>query len=485
MPLTVLNEDFIVGAIIITQFVFLFYFIGLTLSYIILNTISFFHLTRYLGEHSLSSHQLIHPGYELPITFLIPAHNEEKTIEATIHSTFSVEYPAFEIIVINDGSADRTMERLIETFDLEPFPEAYWVRIKTKNIKNVYQSKIYPHLRVVDKEGGGKADALNAGLNIARNPLFCTIDADSVLQKDSLARIVQPFVEDITTVAAGATIRVSNGCEVQGGHIVNVDLPKNMLSLIQVVEYLRAFLFGRIGWSPSNGLLIISGAFGVFRTNAVVNIGGYNVKSITEDMELVVRLHRILSTRGEPYRIVSVPDPVCWTEVPEDLKTLKNQRIRWQHGLFDTLFKNRKLLFNPKAKVVGNIAFPFYLFFEGVGPLIEVFGYIVIPLAALFNILSLEAMVLFFGVAIGCGTLLSVTALFLEEISFRVYKKGRHLFSLFIAIVMENFGYRQLTSIWRLIGLFTWIAVGDEKTWGKMTRSAAWIVKQQVKKISS
>lgn len=460
--------------ILMSQWFFLLYFIGMNLGYIMLNIMSFFTLSRYMQEHSTEEGlSQEYADLQLPISVLSPAYNEEATVAASIRSLLQLNYPEYEIIVINDGSKDKTLEVLIQEFSLAPFPEAYRVRLKTKPVRTIYQSTVYPNLRVIDKENGGKADALNVGINSARYPLFCCIDADSILQRDSLEKVVQPFLEDPTTVASGGTVRIANGCEVSGGFLVRRGLPGNLLALFQIVEYMRAFLFGRLGWSPLNALLIISGAFGVFHKEKVISVGGYLTNTIGEDMELVVRLHRHLRQQGVPYRITFVPDPICWTEAPEDLKTLKSQRVRWQRGLAESLAKNFDLLFNRKGGAVGWLAFPFMMIFEWLGPIIELTGYVFMTVAFLFGMISGQAMVAFLVVAMGLGVLLSVSAFLLEEISFHIYPKPKHILILFLVAIAENFGYRQLNSVWRLMGLYYW-ARGKKGHWGEMTRKASW-----------
>ncbi len=459
--------------ILMSQWFFLLYFIGMNLGYITLNIMSFFTLSRYMQEHGTEEGlSQEYADLQLPISILSPAYNEEATVAGSIRSLLQLNYPEYEIIVINDGSKDKTLEVLIQEFSLAPFPEAYRVRLQTKPVRTIYQSTVYPNLRVIDKENGGKADALNVGINCARYPLFCCIDADSILQRDSLEKVVQPFLEDPTTVASGGTVRIANGCEVSGGFLMERGLPSNPLALFQIVEYMRAFLFGRLGWSPLNALLIISGAFGVFHKEKVISAGGYLTNTIGEDMELVVRLHRHLRQQGVPYRITFVPDPICWTEAPEDLKTLKSQRVRWQRGLAESLAKNIDLLFNRKGGAVGWLAFPFMVIFEWLGPIIEVIGYIFMTVAFAFGMISGQAMVAFLIVAMGLGVLLSVSAFLLEEISFHIYPKPKHILILFLVAVAENFGYRQLNSVWRLMGLYYWTR-GKKGHWGEMTRKAS------------
>ncbi|MDH5446864.1 MAG: glycosyltransferase [Gammaproteobacteria bacterium] len=399
-----------------------------------------------------------------PVSLIVPAYEEESTISSAVKALMQLEYPVFEVIVVNDGSSDGTLTELINGFELEEFPEAYRKRIDAKPINKIYRSKIYHRLRVVDKVNGGKSDAINSAINVSRYPLVCVVDADSILQRDSLKRVVQPFVFDNRTVASGGTVRIVNGCEFRDGFIINPGAPDKLLPLIQVVEYLRAFLFGRLGWSPLNALLIISGAFGVFHKETVIAVGGFRNDTIGEDMELVVRMHRILRKQKKPYRITFVPDPVCWTKAPEKLSILAHQRIRWQRGLCESLFSNFSLFMNPRAGAVGLLAFPFMLFFEWAGPLIEVIGLVVIVLGFIYGYIDPAVFSLLLGVAIVFGMLLSLTALLLEEISFHIYQKPRELFKLFLVSILENFGYRQLNTVWRLIGFAHWL-FGTKRKW--------------------
>ena len=438
-----------------------------------LDVVAAIHLRRYMEERSLNSLPHGYTGFEPQITLLVPAFNEEATIATTVKSLLQLRYSEFEIVVINDGSKDNTLDVLIKEFGLIPFPEAYDARLATKPIRTVYHAPAQPNLRVVDKDNGGKADSLNAGINISLYPLFCCIDADSILQRDSLRLAAQPFLDDPHTIACGGTVRVANGCEVKNGFLTKVGLPTNILALFQIVEYLRAFLFGRLGWSPINAMLIISGAFGLFHKDTVIGVGGYRHDTIGEDMELVVRLHRHMRLAGKPYRITFAPDPICWTEAPEDLTTLKNQRIRWQRGLCESLTNNLDLLFHPKGGAVGWLAFPFMALFEWLGPAIEVFGYVIVTIGFILGFVSFKVWLVLLVAAISLGILLSVSAFFLEEMSFHVYPKPQHVLLLLLGAILENFGYRQLNSLWKLIGLYRWM-IGKKATWGAMTRTASW-----------
>lgn len=462
-------QAWIIGA----QWFFLLYFIGINAGYLLLNLLSFGSLRRYVQTHGGAASLRLYAGFEPPVSILVPAYNEEATIAASVQSLLQLSYPEYEVIVVNDGSKDKTLESLQRAFRLVPFPEAYWRRLAVKPVRQIYRSTLHHNLRVIDKENGGKADALNAAINSSRYPLICGVDADSILERASLQRVVRPFLHNPRTIATGGTVRVANGCRVEGGFLTQVGLPRKLLPLFQIVEYLRAFLFGRLGWSVLNAMLIISGAFGVFRKENVVAVGGYRTDTVGEDMELIVRLHRVNRLAGIPYRITFVPDPVCWTEAPESMRVLKNQRVRWQRGLSESLTLNLRLLLHPRGGRAGWVAFPFMVVFEWLGPLIEVAGYVLMTAGLALGIVSREAFVAFMVVAISFGVMLSVSALLLEEMSFHLYSRPHELAALIAVSLLENFGYRQLNSVWRLWGLLLW-AVGAKSSWGKMTRSGSW-----------
>jgi cellulose synthase/poly-beta-1,6-N-acetylglucosamine synthase-like glycosyltransferase len=455
------------------QWFFLLYFVALNVGYLALNACSMLELPRHLEASLLDLLPHEHSGYEPPVSVLVPAYNEELTIAASVRSMLQLDYPQLEVIVINDGSRDGTLQALEREFALVPHPEAYWRRLEVKPIRAIYRSTHFPNLRVIDKENGGKADALNAGINAARYPLFCGVDADSILERASLRRVVAPFLHEPHVIASGGTVRVANGCEVRGGFLEAVGLPRRMLPLLQIMEYLRAFLFGRLGWAPMNAVLIISGAFGVFRKEAVVAAGGYRHDTVGEDMELVVRLHRLHRLSRRPYRIAFLPDPICWTEAPESLRVLRSQRTRWQRGLAESLMYNRALLLHPRGGAPGWIAFPFMVCFELLGPLLEVAGYLFMGIGFALGMVAGGAFWTFMLLTIALGLMLSASALLLEEISFHIYKRPRELFILAVTAIIENFGYRQLVTLWRLQGLFQWLR-RTRGRWGDMQRTATW-----------
>ncbi|MFN4232998.1 glycosyltransferase family 2 protein [Thermus sp.] len=309
----------------------------------------------------------------------MPTYNEEKTIAHSVRSFLSLHYPEFEVIVVADGPKDRTLEVLKEAFRLVEVEWVYRRALATKPVRAVYRSLVYPNLIVVDKENGGKADALNAGLNLARYPLFCAVDADSLLDAQALLRASRLFLEDDRVLAVGGTLRPLNGAVVREGIVETLHLPRGYLEKVQIVEYARAFFMGRAGWSAMGALLIISGAFGLFRREEALRVGGYRTDTVGEDMELVVRLHRRAREEGREYRIVYTPDPICYTEVPADWATLRKQRNRWHRGLWEVLWNHRTMLFNPRYGRLGLVAMPYFFLFEALAPVVEVLGYVLFP----------------------------------------------------------------------------------------------------------
>jgi cellulose synthase/poly-beta-1,6-N-acetylglucosamine synthase-like glycosyltransferase len=400
---------------------------------------------------------------------LVPAYDEAPTIVESVRSLLALRYPLHEVIVVNDGSQDETVEVLQEAFDLVPVRKALRTLLPTAPIRGVYVSRRHRNLWVVDKVNGGKADALNAAVNASRYPYVCAIDADAILEEDSLLRGARPIIEEPeVVVATGGIVRIANGCTIDGGRVLDVRLPRSRLATMQVLEYFRAFLIGRVGWSRMNALLIISGAFGLFRRSLVETVGGYSRETVGEDMELVVRLHRHLRERDERYRIVFVPDPVCWTEAPETLRQLSRQRRRWQRGLGETLWRHRAVAGNGRYGALGKAAVPYFLLFEFLGPLIELFGLPLILVWWLAGDLSPVFLVGFFVVAMLLGVLLSLAALLLEEHSFRRHRSGREIARLVCFSLVENLGYRQLLAFWRFRAF--WDLLRGHSDWGDMRR---------------
>lgn len=445
------------------------YFLAINTLYLVFSIVAFFVLIQHRRRWTSRALDIVMRSPATPaISVIAPAYNEEATIEQSLRSLLLLNYPKFEVVVVNDGSKDRTVEKMIEAFGLMKAPVAYPQPIETQPVRALYRSLDNPDLVVIDKHNGGKADAINAGINAARHPLVCVIDADSILEPQALMRAARPFVESPHTLATGGIIRIVNDCKVESGRVTQIGMPSSWLARFQVVEYLRAFLSGRVAMSAANALLIISGAFGVFRRDAVIEVGGFRHDTIGEDMEIVARLHRRWKDQGKPYRIVFQPDPVCWTEAPESLKILSSQRNRWQRGTCQVLTYHLAMLLNPKYGSVGLFAMPYFLIFEAAGPIIEASGYVVTALAIAFGLIDVVFAQLLFLCAVVFGALISLTAVLLEEMSYRRYPKVRHLLLLAALGVIENFGYRQLTTWWRLRGVID--SFRKKQGWGAMTR---------------
>lgn len=412
-------------------------------------------------------------SYEPGITIISPAFNEASTIIRSITSLLSLNYSELEIIVVNDGSTDNTVEVLLHAMDLYIVNEPLDNALTTQSIKAIYRSRLYPDFRLIDKENGGKADALNAGINAAHHALVCTLDADTILPQEALTRLVRPFGEVPGLIAAGGMVRLVNGCECKDGKILRVNLPRNVLALFQVLEYLRAFMYGRIGWRSFGALMIISGAFGLFRKDALVAIGGYQTDTIGEDMELIVRIHRVYSLSRKDYRIEFVPDAMCWTEAPEDLRSLRNQRIRWQRGLGESLFKNRALLFSRNGGVAGWLACPFYLVFELLGPFIELMGIIIIILAYVLGVTDAVGVAAFLFMILGVSLFISTLAVLMDDsVSGARRWSPLRLLGVFLLMLPETLFYRIPVNYWRTLGLLAWVT-GKKGEWGQIRRLAS------------
>jgi cellulose synthase/poly-beta-1,6-N-acetylglucosamine synthase-like glycosyltransferase len=392
-----------------------------------------------------------------PVTVIIPAHNEAATIADSVSSVLAVRYPEMEVVVVNDGSTDETLEELTQSFGLVPSAVTAHYETPCGEIRGMYESVTCPGLQVVDKERGGKADALNAGINASTFPLVCSIDADSIIDARSIVRITRPFLEDHRVVAAGGVVMLANGCDIEKGEVKQARVARSWLAKFQTIEYLRAFLFGRVGWSRLNSLMIVSGAFSIFRRTALIEVGGYCVDSVGEDMEIVLRMHRVFTDRNRAYRVVFVPDPICWTHAPETLKGLSAQRRRWQRGLADSLVRNRQLCLNPKYGGVGLVGYPFFLAGEMLSPLVELLGYAVIVAAILLHAISWQLSLGILAIALLLAAISTMTALLLEARSFCRYSGQRSALVLSLCALLEAFGYRQLNVLWRVRGLIDYL----------------------------
>ena len=456
----------------VTSLPVLLYFVLINTSYLVLILLGALDFRSYLRGRKTVIDTL---GGELTpgVSLLVPAYNEEAGIVTSVKALLSLRYPRHEVVVVDDGSADGTLARLVEAFDLVDLPRDVPQDIPVRaNVRGVYVPRDgRTRLVVVAKENSGRSEALNLGVNVASEPLVAMIDADSVLEPDALLRVAKPFADDPTrVVATGGTIRPVNGCRVVSGRIIDVEAPRTWLPRIQLVEYLRAYLVGRTGWSRFGGLILISGAFGLFRRDVLVDVGGLDPDSIGEDFELVLRIHRRMRDQRADYRVEFVPEPVSWTEVPSSLKVLRNQRRRWHRGLWETLWQYRGMLFRPRYGRIGFVALPYYWAFELIAPLLEFYGIIVVPLALLLGVINIPFALLFLALAYGYAIFVTLAAMALEEWAFHRHERWRDLALAFGASILENIGYRQLTVLWRLEGWWASLR-GKKQVWGVMTRT--------------
>jgi cellulose synthase/poly-beta-1,6-N-acetylglucosamine synthase-like glycosyltransferase len=408
-----------------------------------------------------------------PISLLVPARNEEKCIVDNVNSLLRLDYPQLEVIVVNDASSDRTMGELSDNFGLHRSPILYIAEIETAPVTAIYRSAAHQQLLVLDKKSAGcKADAINAGINAASSPYVCVVDADSILEKDSLSRIMAGIISDPErVVAVGGIVRILNGSIVEGAELKEVRLPRTHIEMLQVIEYLRAFLVGREAWAAFNLLPIISGAFGIFRRDLLLKIGGFRADAVGEDFDLIVRLHRYLHDHKIDYHINFIPDPTCWTEAPSDYTSLARQRARWHKGLLDTLWSTRDMLFRTRYGRVGWIILPYMWLFECFSPVLELFGYFTIILAIVLGALSQRFFIQFLLFGYAFATLISVGSVLLEEMNYRRYASWREATWLLVYCLFEHIPYRQMTIAWRLRGI--WEYLRGDLSWHQVTRTGA------------
>ncbi len=449
------------------------YFVLINTSYLVLITLAWAtsHRDRRRARLEGTDHVLA-SGRTAGISLIVPAYNEEVGIVESVQSLLALAYPDVEVVVVNDGSSDGTLQLMIERFSL--------IRVASQ-AEGAIPTKAQPTatyiprsgrggLVVVDKPNSGRSDAINVGINHASKDLIACVDADSVLEANALLTVTQPFLDDpLRCIGSGGSIRPINHCVVDRGRVLEVRMSPHYLPRIQAVEYIRAFVLGRQGWARARALLLISGAFGVFRRDVVLSAGGLDADSIGEDLELVTRLHGIYRRSHTPYTVGFVAEPVNWTEVPPTIPVLARQRRRWHRGLWEVLWKHRRMCFNPRYGRIGMVAIPYYWFFELIAPLLEVIGIIVVPLAVILGVSPWQYALLFVLVAYAYGFLVSLAAIVVDTIYFDRYPRGKDIRRAVVATVVENFGYRQMTAVWRLQGW--WAALrGKQAVWGVMSR---------------
>lgn len=407
-----------------------------------------------------------------PVSILVSALNEEAVIVPSVRALLHLDYPAFEVVVVNDASTDGTLELLRRTFDLYAVPPAFPHPVEAPAVRTYYRSHAEPRLLVIDKGPSpipGRSAALNVAINVSRYPYCTVVDADTVVERAALRRLARILFVDRKPVAGtGGTIRVANGVRFRDGVPVEPGAPRNVVASFQLPEYFRAFLFGRLGWNRLGGNMLVSGAFGLWQKRLLLAVGGYREDSIGEDLELTVSIHRFLRERGERYDVPFVPDPVAWTEVPETLAALGRQRERWHRGLLTTLFRHGRMFLNPRYGPIGLLTFPYYVLGEMLAPVVEFIGYCVIAVGLSLGILDVGYALLFFALAFGYQMLLSVGGVWLEYLTFRVYRRARDYGRIILFALLEPVGYRQLTVWWRLRGFWTFFR--DIGGWGRQER---------------
>ncbi len=440
--------------ILIFQAVVLLYFVALNGTYTVFLVLSLKEIKKYfyfVTKHDIRA--LLLGNHYRPLSIIVPAYNEEATIVTNVRALLSLEYPEYEVIVVNDGSTDRVLEKLIESFRLVEIEKPIRLVLSHKPVRRVFLSLDHPNLMVLDKENGGKTDALNAGINASSFPLFCSIDADSILDREGLLRTGRLFVEDKKVIAVGGIVRVLNGLEIEKGEISHIHTPHKAIELFQAVEYTRGFLSGRTSWNSIGSLLILSGTYAVFRKDMVVAVGGYR-NTVGEDMDLVVRLHKYCRDNDIPYKILFVPDPVCHTQVPGDLKSLLRQRHRWQRGLMQSLMYSKKMFLRPKYGSIGMFGFPYFLFVEGLGPAVEFLGYASLVPLYFLGLLNWQFLFLFFLVAVLWAMWINIGSILLDNILYKRYKSLGDILKLCAFGFLEMFGYRQLIAADRFVATF-------------------------------
>ncbi|WP_316793686.1 glycosyltransferase [Pedobacter frigoris] len=451
----------------------LFYSVVLLSCYMFIGAYSIGEIRTYLRKNSFTDYRVLASSTQAPsISILAPAYNEGANVIENVRSLLSINYNNLEVIIINDGSKDDSLAKLISAYDL--YKADFFVnnRIPTKEVLGVYKSRkaVYKKLIVVDKQNGGKADALNVGVNIAQNDYIVCIDVDCILEQDALLKLAKPFLEETKArvIATGGVIRIANSCIVENGRLVKVNLPKQFLPRVQTLEYIRAFLLGRMAWSRLNGLLLISGAFGAFDKDIVIKCGGYNHATVGEDMELVVRMRRYMEEQKVPYRVSFIPDPLCWTEAPASFKILGRQRNRWTRGTIETLQFHKVMFFNPKYGRLGMVSYPYWFFFEFLAPIVEFFGFLSFLVFAVLGLIQWNFFIGLLLFVFSFGFLYSVFAILMEVLTYNQYKSNKDLLMLILTAFLEPFIFHPFV-VWSAVqGNIDLLR--KKNSWGEMTR---------------
>jgi cellulose synthase/poly-beta-1,6-N-acetylglucosamine synthase-like glycosyltransferase len=442
--------------------IILLYFLIANGVYTVLMVISLYAVTLHSRFAAQTSHaDIAESPVTPPITLIVPAYNEQDVITATVDALLDLEYPEKEVIVVDDGSTDQTLSRLVAKFKLQRMDFIYRESATATAPWGFFLNPQIPNLMVLAKENGGKADALNTGLNMCRTPFFCTVDADSIVERQALLRLMAPIMHsNVNTVVSGGMVRIVNGCTIAKGEITEIGLPGSWIERCQVVEYIRTFLFGRPGWNFLKGNFITSGAFCLLHRETVVLAGGFKSDTVTEDIDIIAQLHTFLEKKGWKARMVFTTDPVCWTECPKTFKMLARQRRRWQLGLVQTVFKHDRLIFNWKQGLLGMLSMPFHAYVEAFGCIVETAGLIILPLSFFVGAMPLSLFLLLMFLAFGYGTLLSIVSVLLAEATIRRYPRYTDMLTLVFYAFLENLGYRQAVSFTRAQGVLQFFTGG-------------------------
>ncbi len=424
-------------------------------------------ISNYFYEMDTLLQSLYRTKVYTPVSILAPAYNEETTIISSVYSLLKLKFIEYEIIIINDGSGDATLERLLEHFNLYSVAVPQDLTLKHQRIRNIYRSHEYKNLMIIDKENGGKADALNSAINISSYPLICCVDADTILEEDSILRGIDKLVIDNRVIAVGGAIGITNGSEIKDHKLTKRKVPKKLLEGFQTLEYLRGFFAGRVGWQNSNGLILISGAFGIFKKDLILKIGGYR-HTIGEDFDLLIRMRRYCYEHKIEHQVSFVSEIVCWTQCPSDYTSLLKQRNRWHRGLLETLYYHRKIILNPKYGIVGMVATPYFIFIEALGPLITFIGTISILLLYIYGFINSYTIVLFFALEFVWGITLNIFSLYLDLFTKHSYKGYLSYIILILLSFIEPFIYKPLLKAELFMATFNFM----NSSWGEIKRSA-------------
>lgn len=470
-----MNTSTVEILILIIHYIF-FIFATITLvSYIVLAIISVLETIEYMKKNSFVNYtEILSSSISPSISIIAPAYNESLNIVENVRSLLSNHYVNYDVIIVNDGSKDDSLEKLIKAYSLVEVNFLIDDQIKTKPLrKGIFKSTnpAFEKLIVVDKENGGKADALNMGLNISSNKYVACIDVDCLLMEDALQKMIKPFLEitDEKVIAAGGVIRIANSCIIKEGKLIDVNLPENLLVQGQILEYLRAFLLGRMAWSRLNGLLVISGAFGLFDKKTAIAVGGYDTNTVGEDMEIIVRMRGYMEDQKQKYKVAYIPDPLCWTEAPDNYKIFISQRNRWTRGTIETLRKHRKIGFNPKYKSMGILSYPYWFFFERMAPVVEITGLLYFILLVIFKEVRWDYTLAFILVAYLFNIFFSIVAIISEELTYHQYKKRGIGFKLILIAILEPFVIHPFILYAAIRGNYDYY-FNKKKKWGEMVR---------------